>query len=212
MTRTIYLRRLGELLAAMPAPDRKEVLADINEHFDSALEQGETEQEVIARLGTPESIAVQYGYTDAVAAPMAGASAAGTPPLSAAAGKGVGAGRIFASIGFGFFNLCIMYPLVFAFLAVVFSLVASAVSIALAGALYLGVLLLSPALSWARDSLIPGFSFVTNLFTGTALASLGGLSSIWAIKLFSLCIRISVHYLVWSFRWIFCMDPQHNPV
>ncbi len=209
MTRTMYLFRLRELLAAMPAADREEVLADINEHFDSALQQGETEQEIIARLGTPESIAVQYGYTDAVNPPTVA-----PPPVSASKKNGVGADRICGCIGFGFFNICLGYPLVFTFIAVVFALVVSAIAIGLTGALYLILTLISPLVPLAQDSLITGFPFAANLFAGTGAASLGILASIWAIKLFGLCIQVSVKYVVWSFRWTFCMKPnppQNNP-
>ena len=171
MTRTMYLFRLRELLAAMPAADREEVLADINEHFDSALQQGETEQEIIARLGTPESIAVQYGYTDAVNPPTVA-----PPPVSASKKNSVGADRICGCIGFGFFNICLGYPLVFTFIAVVFALVVSAIAIGLTGALYLILTLISPLVPLAQDSLINGFPFAANLFALCAM-----MTSYWAV-------------------------------
>ena len=52
---------------ALPLPHgrRKEVIRDLQEVFASALEHGETEQEVIARLGSPtelaKNIAEQFG-------------------------------------------------------------------------------------------------------------------------------------------------------
>ena len=195
-----YLARLKELLAAMPPADREEVLADISEHFDAALREGETEEEIIARLGTPESIATQYGY-----------AAAAAPPAAGAAGRqnrGVGAGRIFGSIGLGFFNLCAGYPVLFVFWAAAAALAAAAVSIGLSGLLYLVCLCLSPAFSWAQDSLMQGFPLVANLFTGIGLVSFGALACIWAVKLFILCIKVGVRYLVWSFKWIFCMKTK----
>lgn len=49
----------------IPRKARKEVIRDLNEIFASALENGETEQQVIDRLGTPkefaESTAEQLG-------------------------------------------------------------------------------------------------------------------------------------------------------
>ena len=49
---------------------KKEVVRDLNEVFSSALEHGETEQQVIRRLGTPkefaDSIAEQFGIDNIV--------------------------------------------------------------------------------------------------------------------------------------------------
>lgn len=49
----------------LPRKVKKDIIRDLNEIFDSALENGETEQQVIDRLGTPEefaeSIAEQSG-------------------------------------------------------------------------------------------------------------------------------------------------------
>ena len=49
---------------------KKEVVRDLNEVFSSALEHGETEQQVIRRLGTPkefaDSIAEQFGIDNLV--------------------------------------------------------------------------------------------------------------------------------------------------
>ena len=49
---------------------KKEVVRDLNEVFSSALEHGETEQQVIRRLGTPkefaDSTAEQFGIDNLV--------------------------------------------------------------------------------------------------------------------------------------------------
>lgn len=59
-----YMRQVGKRLH-LSRKEKAEVLRDLSEIFASALEHGETEQQVIARLGTPEdfadSTAVQFG-------------------------------------------------------------------------------------------------------------------------------------------------------
>lgn len=51
-----YIKKVKKNLM-IPASKRKAVLRDLEEAFASAAEHGETEQQVIARLGTPEQFA-----------------------------------------------------------------------------------------------------------------------------------------------------------
>ena len=51
-----YIKQVKKQLA-VPASKRKTVLQDLEKTFASAAEHGETEQQVIARLGTPEQFA-----------------------------------------------------------------------------------------------------------------------------------------------------------
>ncbi len=59
-----YIKQVEKELR-IPRKAKKDVIRDLNEIFDSALENGETEQQVIDRLGTPkefaESTAEQLG-------------------------------------------------------------------------------------------------------------------------------------------------------
>ena len=60
-----YIREVEKLLP-LPRQAKREVLRDLEEAFDSAKEHGETEEEVIRRLGTPEefvkSLDEQLGF------------------------------------------------------------------------------------------------------------------------------------------------------
>ena len=47
-----YIRQVKKALT-VPRAKKDEILRDLQEAFDSALEHGETEQEVIERLGSP---------------------------------------------------------------------------------------------------------------------------------------------------------------
>lgn len=68
---------------------KQEVVRDLDEAFASALEHGETEQQVIERLGTPqefaESIAEQFGVDRAARARRRGLVASGSALAVAAA-------------------------------------------------------------------------------------------------------------------------------
>ena len=59
-----YLKKVKKELN-LPRKAKREVLRDLNEIFASASEHGETEQQVIERLGTPkefaDSTAEQFG-------------------------------------------------------------------------------------------------------------------------------------------------------
>ena len=59
-----YIKQVEKELS-LPRKMKKEVVRDLNEVFASAMEHGETEQQIIQRLGTPkefaDSTAVQFG-------------------------------------------------------------------------------------------------------------------------------------------------------
>lgn len=63
-----YIKQVEKELS-LPHKAKREVVRDLNEVFASALEHGETEQQVIQRLGTPkefaDSTAEQFGIDNA---------------------------------------------------------------------------------------------------------------------------------------------------
>ena len=65
-----YIKQV-EIELALPGKAKKEIVRDLNEVFASALEHGETEQQVIQRLGTPkefaDSAAEQFGVDNTAA-------------------------------------------------------------------------------------------------------------------------------------------------
>lgn len=63
MTKQNYLNELYSRLSFLPEQERREIMADYEEHFAAGNEKGKTEQQICEELGTPESIAGQYsGY------------------------------------------------------------------------------------------------------------------------------------------------------
>lgn len=64
----LYIKQVERELS-LPRKAKKEIVRDLNEVFMSALENGETKQQVIQRLGTPkefaDSAAAQFGIDNA---------------------------------------------------------------------------------------------------------------------------------------------------
>ncbi len=64
-----YIKQVKRELS-LPRKVKKEVIRDLNEVFASAMEHGETEQQVIQRLGTPrefaDSTAEQFGIDNTI--------------------------------------------------------------------------------------------------------------------------------------------------
>ena len=59
MNREDFLAELEQRLAGLPAEDREERLSFYNEMIDDRLEDGLSEAEALASLGTPEAVAAQ---------------------------------------------------------------------------------------------------------------------------------------------------------
>jgi len=84
-----YIKQVEKELS-LPRKMKKEVVRDLNEVFASAMEHGETEQQVIQRLGTPkefaDSTAEQFGIDCAsrkgFKVPLNFPLQASVPPLS----------------------------------------------------------------------------------------------------------------------------------
>ena len=60
-----YIKQVKKELSAS-RKQKKEILRDLNEAFDSAVEHGETEEQIISRLGAPknfaENVEEKYGF------------------------------------------------------------------------------------------------------------------------------------------------------
>ena len=54
-----YIKQVEKELS-LTRKAKKEVVRDLNEVFASALEHGETEQQVIERLGTPKAVSYTH--------------------------------------------------------------------------------------------------------------------------------------------------------
>ncbi|WP_338450169.1 DUF1700 domain-containing protein [Niallia oryzisoli] len=57
MTKNEFLAELKASLKKIPSDERQDILQDFQEHFDIGLEEGKTEEEISASLGSPQQIA-----------------------------------------------------------------------------------------------------------------------------------------------------------
>jgi uncharacterized membrane protein len=114
MTKQVFMQKLGDAIARLKPEERKEILADFEEHFANGIAGGKTEEEVARDLGDPESLAAQY--TEGLPEPK--------PPVKA---SGVAAGAL-ASIALLLFDAIIAIPVI----ATLFSIWISLWAVALA--------------------------------------------------------------------------------
>lgn len=154
MTKADYLARLGKALEGR-VDDLDDILAEYEEHFARKLADGYSEDEVTARLESPEVLAAQF------------AEAGGKPPARKR-------NRPFVILG-----LCLLSPLALAFIA------ALAVFVAFSGAAALAFLALGLCLVTGLDplNLIPAMPYAGGLLLGQsslALSLLAGLGTVYS--------------------------------
>jgi uncharacterized membrane protein len=68
MTKVDFITRLNRAIDVLPYEDRKEILADYEEHFRVGFDNGKTESEICETLGVPEELAADY-YAEGSNAP-----------------------------------------------------------------------------------------------------------------------------------------------
>jgi len=89
MTKNEFLGRLSAALGDLPQQERNDILNDYAEHFDIGMANGKSEEEIAARLGSPEELAATFRENP---------GARRQPPPNAGAGPGANPdfGRQFA--------------------------------------------------------------------------------------------------------------------
>lgn len=64
MTKNQYFKELKKKLKLYAVKESEDILKDYEEHFNEALSNGKTEEEICKTLGSPENIAKQYSKDD----------------------------------------------------------------------------------------------------------------------------------------------------
>lgn len=121
MNRKQYFENLEKNLKSLKREETDDILSDFREYFEIGIERGRTEQELMASLGSPKTLARQIRFESYVKQAEETTSAAHI-------GKAV-----FTSIGLSFFNLIFILPLFLIALGVLLALFISAVAISAAG-------------------------------------------------------------------------------
>lgn len=170
MTQREFIDGMSRHLKRLTEEEKREILADYQEHFALGKEAGKTEEEIAVKLGDPRSLAKQYR--------------AGTMVRRAEERHSVTnvLNVILAALALGMFNLIFVLPLFLAILGVLVGLLAASAGVALGGAtaaILSIVALFVPG--WSVPVLYAGIGF----FAGIALAALGvlmGVGCFYVIK------------------------------
>ena len=131
-----FLKLLREHLMGMDEETKKEILYDYEEHFSIGSSKGQSEEEIIKRLGDPKIIASQYRFEKAIK--RAENKLTVSNVLKA----------ILAGIGLSLFNLLFVLSFYVAVVASIFALTISFVATGIAGLAGMVQALLPFELSW----------------------------------------------------------------
>ena len=186
MNKEQFLDQLRRSLSGIPEEEKKEILYDYEEHFRSALENGQAEEEIARSLGNPRILGKTYRIETLLDKEKGGQRASNI--LRA----------VFASLSLGFFNVIITIPLYSGLLAGLVSLWAGAVSLALSGVAVIAGVILQPLLP--SFFTLGGLSIPFLIFSGLGVSALGLLSVIGMWKLSQLFFRMTARYVQFNVR------------
>ncbi|MBN2882964.1 MAG: DUF1700 domain-containing protein [Clostridia bacterium] len=169
MNKKAFLNQLKMGLKGVPKADLDDILYDYEEHIDSALEKGKSEEEITSELGSPRKIAKQHKAEFYF-------NQADEKKTTGSAFKAIVAG-----IGLSFFNIIFVLPLIVCLYAALLSVFLGFVSVAASGLVVIvaGIIFLG---------FLPALAVV---FVGIGLTCLGILLSLgmaWLIKIVTLGI------------------------
>ena len=109
MNKETFLKQLDSSLTKLPQDERRDIIQDYEEYFSIGLEEGKTEEEIAAALGSPSQIAKELMATYHLE----------KVEKTASAGNIMRA--VWAVIGLGFFNLVIVLGPFIALVGIVFA-------------------------------------------------------------------------------------------
>jgi uncharacterized membrane protein len=169
MNREQFLAKLGKALGGMSAAERREILADYEEHFRSGLAEGRSEEEIARALGNPAALGGSYRVES-----LTDQSRQGWRPANVIR-------AVFASLSLGLFNAIIVLGPFIGLLGVLISLWAASGSLAATGAVCMLGAIVGPFLPYLAGVTVWNALFV--FFAGVALAALGLLAVLGMIAL-----------------------------
>jgi len=185
MNREKFLAELKAALGRMPESEKREVLADYEEHFRMGMAEGKDEEQIAASLGNPRLLGKSYAIDALLEEPKGGGGVSAVSVLRA----------LFASISLTFFNLIFILGPFLGLVGVMIGLWAAAVSLPLAGV----ATLVSPLAALAAPGLfaLSGISTAFLVFAGIGVAAIGLLAVIgmWKLtRVFVLMIAVYVKF------------------
>ena len=158
MNKNEFLKILSASLKGIPQDDKKEIIADYEEHFIIGLKEGRKEEDICELLGNPRSIAKQYKIDS----------------ILKEAEKSLSVSRIMnaiiASLSLGFFNIVFILGPYIGLLAILIALFASAFAITVTGLFLFFISLVQPLFS---SIIYFGINPVIAIFLAIGTTSLG---------------------------------------
>ena len=185
MNREKFLAELKAALGRMPESEKREVLADYEEHFRMGMAEGKDEEQIAASLGNPRLLGKSYAIDALLEEPKGGGGVSAVSVLRA----------LFASISLTFFNLIFILGPLLGLVGVMIGLWAAAVSLPLAGV----ATLVSPLATLVAPGFftLSGISPAFLVFAGIGVAAIGLLAVIgmWKLtRVFVLMIAVYVKF------------------
>lgn len=198
MNKKEFLKRLDERLRFLADEERKDILFDYEDHFNAAMENGETEEDIIKALGSPEIIARQFRMSRVI-------HKAETEKTSSNLVRAV-----LATIGLGFFNiLFIVAPfflivgLLLGFYGMAFGFIVGGVVMTGAGLIGLLGGDLTPFIHLGGSVVFDsGYLGLMLAGFGVCMGSVGGLFGIGSFALTKAFYNVTVHYLKFNVKVI----------
>jgi len=132
MTRKEFLTQLKKSLGGVPETEKREILADYEEHFTSGLAEGKSEEEIARLLGNPRILGKSFHIDNLL-------GETGAPRRAGAVIR-----ALYASLSLGLFNIIFILGPFAALFAVLVSLWSVALSLALSGAAVILAVILQP--------------------------------------------------------------------
>lgn len=176
MTKKEYLTKLASALRAAGVRECDDILEEYEDHFDMKIADGYGEEEVAIRLGPPEEIAAEFRE------------------ITPRTGHNITT-KIFLGIGLFFGNLSVVFPLFITLYAWIFTLMVSALSIALAGLIMVTGIDRIVMLEVYIDTL--PMPYISALLLGLTLIALAVLAFVGARYCILYTSRLLKAYLRW---------------
>jgi uncharacterized membrane protein len=190
MTRQQFIVELRKGLGRMAEEEKREILADYEEHFRMAAGDGKSEEQTAQSLGNPRTIGRSYRI-DSMLDESGEGGAAGARAVVRA---------VFASLGLTVLNAIFVLGPCLALAGAMIGLWAAAASLALTGL----AVAVSPVAAFVAPQafILGGLSPLFLVFAGVGAAALGVLALIGMAELSRLFIRMIATYVRFNARII----------
>lgn len=198
MDKNSFLKQLSERLRHLPENERKDILYDYEQHINEAVLNGETEDQVVGKLGSPELIARQFAASKVI--------------REAEVNKSTGnvLRAVIATLGLGLMNLIFIVGPFFAILGCLIGFAAAGLAfvvsgVAIAGSGLFG--LLGGNLNWVIHA-GTSLSFHQDYFSlgllgaGVSVGAFGGLFTMATFWLSQAFYKVTIQYLKVNMRII----------